>query len=197
LRLSHRLGLALPRRRLHVCCEHAGIEVSDTHTALGDATATFRLLMNYLDRARQIGLSSLGELGCDNGSCMGQEWPPRAGSGRVARRGDVARSGDEGAFIRRLLERLETPPDVDEGVAAYFDVLDRVMEDRQVTDGEAETLYETARLWSLEPRDVRVAHRRYLRAVADAALGDGHISSAERDDLSRVAPCCHFSDLHQ
>jgi DNA polymerase-3 subunit epsilon len=113
--------------------------------------------------------------------------------GRILRRAAVAAGLDEGGFIRRVLQRLETSPDTEAGVAAYFDVLDRVLEDRRVTDDEAEALYEVARFWALKPEEVRRAHRRYLRSVVDAALGDGYISGSEHQDLIKVTRLLGFA----
>lgn len=186
LQLSHRVGGPLPHRRLAVCCEHAGIAHDGAHDALNDAVATARLLVHYLGRAAEMGVSAIEELGCDTVSAPPPDWPPWPPVGHALRRAE-ARQVDEGALVQRLLARLETAPDVDAGIAAYYDVLDRVLEDRRVTPEETEALYEVARLWRLEAADVRQAHRKYLRAVADAALGDGHISSAEQKDLEKVA----------
>ncbi len=186
LHLSHRVGGALPRRRLSVCCEHAGIPVDGAHDALNDATATARLLVHYLARATDEGVATLDELGCDKAAWPAPSWPPWPPTGRALRRSE-ARQVDEGALVQRLLARLETAPDVEAGIAAYYDVLDRVLEDRRITAEETEALYEVARLWRLEATDVRRAHLKYLRAVADAALADGLISPAEQKDLQKVA----------
>lgn len=186
LHLSHRLAGPLPHRRLAVCCEHAGIEHDEAHDALSDASATAQLLVHYLRRAAELGVGGLEDLGCDTVIWPAPDWPPWPPSGRGLRRTE-ARKVDEGALVQRLLTRLETAPDADAGFAAYYDVLDRVLEDRRLTPEEAEALYEIARLWSLDGAAVRLAHKKYLRAVADAALGDGHISPAERKDLEKVA----------
>ncbi len=186
LQLSHRVAGPLPHRRLAVCCEHAGITLETAHDALSDASATARLLMYYLSRATEQGLLALEDLAFDTVTQPAPDWPPWPPTGRTLRRSE-ARQIDEGTLVQRLLARLETAPDVDAGVAAYYDVLDRVLEDRRITPEETEALYEIARLWSLDAAAVRLAHRKYLRAVADAALGDGHISPAEAKDLERVA----------
>lgn len=186
LHLSHRVAGPLPHRRLAVCCEHAGIVHDGAHDALNDASATARLLVHYLRRAAELGVGGLEDLGCDTVTWPAPHWPSWPPSGRALRRRE-ARQVDEGALVQRLLLRLETAPDVEAGISAYYDVLDRVLEDRRVTPDEAEALYEIARLWGLDGAAVRLAHKKYLRAVADAALGDGHISPAERKDLAKVA----------
>jgi DNA polymerase-3 subunit epsilon len=194
LRLSRRLGVPLLRRRLQACCEQAGIELEDAHTALGDASATARLLLHYIGRAVEMGMATLAELGCDREPAESRDWPRVKASGRPLHRDAARRQLDDGAFVRRLLARLEAEPDLDAGVEAYFDVLDRVLEDRRITDDEAEALYEVARIWSLDAGDVRQAHQRYLRTVADAALGDGHLSELERRDLMKVSRLLGIDD---
>lgn len=186
LALSRRLSLELPRRKLRVCCEHAGIDVVDAHSALGDATATAKLLSHYLELARLLGMTELAELGCDDPAPLAAVWPGRAPSKRAVPRAQPYVLPDD-TFIQRLLHRLETAPDIEAGIEAYFDVLDRVLEDRRITDDEAEALYDVARIWNLSSEDVRRAHHRYFRALADAALGDGQISAAEEVDLTKVA----------
>lgn len=185
LALGRRFAGDLPRRRLRDCCEDAGIELVDAHSALGDANATAALLLAYLARARGVGITSLGELGCEASPVPAAAWPAWVPCGRAARRTTSVAPTEDGV-IHRLLRRLAIAPDVDAGVSAYLEVLERVLEDRQVTDAEAEALYEVARIWNLGPDEVRRAHRRYLRALVDAALTDGRISSAEEHDLRQV-----------
>jgi len=71
-------------------------------------------------------------------------------------------------------------------VSAYLEVLDRVLEDRRVTEAEAEALLAVAQEWGLDRDDAERAHRRYLQALCEAALADGHISATEREDLDTV-----------
>ncbi len=184
LALGRRFAGDLPRRRLRDCCEDAGIDLVDAHSALGDASATAELLLTYLARARGVGITSLGELGCE-APAPAAAWPAWAPCGRAARRTTTVAPAEDGV-MHRLLRRLAMAPDVDAGVTAYLEVLERALEDRKVTDAEAETLYEVARIWNLGPEVVLRAHRRYLRALVDAALTDGRISAEEEHDLRQV-----------
>ncbi len=184
LALGRRFAGDLPRRRLRDCCEDAGIDLVDAHSALGDASATAELLLTYLARARGVGITSLGELGCE-APVPADAWPAWTPCGRAVRRTTSTPPAEDGV-IHRLLRRLAMAPDVDAGVQAYLEVLGRVLEDRQVTDAEAEALYAVARIWNLGPEEVRRAHRLYLRALVDAALTDGRISPEEQHDLQQV-----------
>lgn len=54
LRISQRL-LPGPSFKLADCCEAVGIDLTDAHSALGDALATARLLGHYLARGVDVG----------------------------------------------------------------------------------------------------------------------------------------------
>lgn len=71
-------------------------------------------------------------------------------------------------------------------VAAYLDVLDRALEDRRITELEADALLAIAQEWGLSRYQVTDVHHQYLRALAQAAWADGEISSAEHRDLEAV-----------
>jgi DNA polymerase-3 subunit epsilon len=185
--MSHRLGLDLPGRKLAVCCEEAGIALEDAHTALGDAIATSKLLATYLTMAHRAGVADLETLGCDDPEPVSSaEWPRLAPSGRVRRRGD-ALAPPEPDRIAQLLGRLSPQPVCSSGlVAAYLELLERVLEDRVVTEEEAGSLHELASLYRMSREDARAAHRAYLRGLAEAAADDGRITPAEKDDLDLV-----------
>ena len=180
LGLAQRFAAELPRRRLQDCCDDAGIELVGAHSALGNATATAALLLAYLARARAAGLHALEDLGCAQAPVPAAAWPAWARSGQVVVRAPSSTRRPEEGVMHRLLRRLAMPPDASAGAQAYLEVLERVLEDRQVTEAEAETLYEVARIWHLGPDEVRRAHRQHLRALVDAALTDGQISTAPR-----------------
>lgn len=74
----------------------------------------------------------------------------------------------------------------DEVSAPYVDLLDRALEDRQVTEAEARALEQTAEAWGLSADQVRRAHETYLLGVIAAALIDGWITQNERHDLQAV-----------
>jgi DNA polymerase-3 subunit epsilon len=186
--ISHRLGLDLPGRKLAVCCEEAGIELRDAHTALGDAIATSKLLTTYLTLAHRAGVADLETLGCDDPDCLSaSEWPRLSPSRLVRRRGEAV-ALPEPDRIALLLERLSPQPVLSSGVvAAYLELLERVLEDRVVTAEEAASLHGLASLYGMSREDARVAHLAYLRALAEAAADDGRITPAEKDDLDLVA----------
>ena len=71
--------------------------------------------------------------------------------------------------------------------AAYLELLDRALEDRRLTDTEAEVLAATAAEWGLAADSVQLAHGRYFDSVLLAAKADGVITELEHADLQLVA----------
>ena len=72
----------------------------------------------------------------------------------------------------------EHPPHVTE----YLGLLDKVLEDRLVTEVEADGLYDFAKTYGLNGEQVVAAHRHYLEALAQAAWDDGIVTDSERRD---------------
>ncbi|KAB2911784.1 MAG: hypothetical protein F9K40_00020 [Kofleriaceae bacterium] len=187
LKLSRLLKLPLASRRLSACCEHAGIELRDPHAALGDARAVAGLLRYYLELAAKSEHVTAAHLGGSERPAPDDAWPSFARPGPVCRRVESPPRPADATYVDRLLERLEPGSDHDEGMAAYFDVLDRALADRTLTPEESDDLFEVARDWGLRREDVKSAHVHYLRALTEAAYADGVLSTDEEKDLQRVA----------
>jgi DNA polymerase-3 subunit epsilon len=185
LRLAYERS-SLPRRRLVDCCEALGIPLPEAHTAIDDARATAKLLLCFLREAREQGLRDLRALGCEPSTFSAVPWPPAAPSGRSLPRGSATTLAQEPPYLARLVARLSPIDTGDADLAAYLELLDRVLEDRRVTEDEAEALLTSAEEWGLDRDDAERAHRRYLEALCQAALMDGRVSATEREDLETV-----------
>lgn len=168
------------RRTLGHCCEAAGIGNDRPHEALSDALATAELLAFYLGSTSVIppwdGLRELaGRLA----------WPTvKSGDAAPVARGAGAADGAD--FLARLVEhlpRVPSPPQAD----VYLAVLDRALVDRHVSATEADELVALAADMGISRQAAIELHRGYLEALAAAALEDGVVTEAERDDLARVA----------
>jgi DNA polymerase III subunit epsilon len=187
LRLAYLLAPGLASRKLASCCASAGIRLDGAHSALADARATARLLLAYLQDGRARGLDSLEAFGCQPLSLPSRPWCQATASGRCLRREQAATIRQERTtYLARLVDRLDTTGVVSAEVAVYLDLLDRALEDRRITELEADALLAIAQEWGLSRQQVTDVHRQYLRALAQAAWADGEISSAERRDLQAV-----------
>jgi DNA polymerase-3 subunit epsilon len=185
LRLAYERS-SLPRRRLADCCEALGVALPQAHTALDDARAAAQVLLCFLRGAREQGLRDLRALGCEPATFPAVPWPPIAPSGRSLPRGSSTALEGEPSYLARLVERLSPIDTGDADLAAYLELLDRVLEDRRVTEDEAEALLASAEEWGLDRDDAERAHHRYLLALCEAALVDGRVSATEREDLETV-----------
>lgn len=192
LRLAYALEATAPRRRLGDCCERWNISLSAPHSAHENAKATAALLIQYLELARQRGDTDLERLGC-RPLLFPSSWPSVAVSGSAVSRAaarEAART--EVPYLADLVARLELTDVHDADIAVYLDLLNRALEDRQLSDHEGETLFAVAKEWGLSRDSVLDAHRLYLRALVDAALADARISTSERRDLELVCRLLGF-----
>ena len=186
LALAYRLLSEVPGRKLHQCCEHIGVFLKDSHTALGDAEATAALLAAYLRLASERGIRDLATLGCQPLD-IPKAWNRTPPSGRaLSRCAATAARASERTYLARLVERLPGNEMKTAAEAAYLELLDRALEDRLITTTEAEILLATAKEWGLGRAQVLEAHRAYLAALVHAALADGVVTRVERTDLEAV-----------
>jgi DNA polymerase-3 subunit epsilon len=185
LKLGYRLHPELVNHRLGTCCEAAGLVHGGPHSAIEDARATAHLLTHYLGEAQGIGIATLKALGLDP-ELFPESWPSLDSSGRTAVRTPGERAVAAVPYLARLVVAL-TVVAAEEEVAPYMDLLDRALEDRQVTAAEADALRTTAETWGLSREQVLSAHNGYLESLVTAAFADGRVTYTERQDLEAVA----------
>lgn len=184
LELAYRLEPAIANHRLATCCAAAGVPYYASHSALGDARAEADLLRRYLLRAEAAGVTTLETLGCVPSVFPTTGWPHLTRTGRrTVRTGDGA--GAAVPYLARIVASLGNVS-ASERVAPYMDLLDRVLEDTQVTEAEADALRATAEKWELSMEDVVAAHHAYLQSLVAAAVQDGKVTSSERRELEAV-----------
>lgn len=188
LRLSHVLDLRLPNRKLGTCCEHFGISEGEAHTADADAVSAGRLLLQFLEMARSSGVSNLAELGVEPlPPPTSAAWPEVRPSGRVKLRspaGSLVRS--DASYVASLVARLPPGEAENAEVLSYLELLDRVLEDRLVTEDEVLALGVMAEQWGLTGPQAMRAHAMYFSQLVGVALSDGIISDSEHQDLDQV-----------
>lgn len=181
LELAYRLEPAIANHRLATCCASAGVDYYAKHSALGDARAEADLLRRYLLKAEAAGMTTLETLGCLPLVFPTAEWPHLERTGRrTVRTGDG--TGVDVPYLARIVASLGTVVS-SERLAPYLDLLDRVIEDQQVTEAEADALRTTAVRWGLTMEDTVSAHHAYLQSLVAAAVQDGRVTSVERREL--------------
>lgn len=171
--------------RLSSCCEQLGVGLDHPHCAADDAAAAAAILCCWLglpeSRSRLSSLLETMPIPAVNA------WPPSPPSGRTCLRSN-GRPLREPSFLSSLIAQL--PPGRHasaDAAAAYFELLDRALEDRHLTSTEAGALQELAGAWGLGAEDVELIHRDYLRSLAVLAWRDGKLTEAERADLEDAA----------
>jgi len=105
-------------------------------------------------------------------------------------------------FLQRLLGRVHAAADpiaMEGAMMAYVGLLDRALEDRHLSESEADALVEMATSWGLSGEQIPFVHRQDLHQLAHAAVADGVVAEAERRDLTLVARLLGQTtqDLHQ
>jgi DNA polymerase-3 subunit epsilon len=167
-------------RSLAACCATAGVPLEHAHCALDDARAAALLLAFYL---RTAGTPPPWTAVLT--AAQAAAWPdlPDAHHDEVRR---PAADAVPPHFLSRLVDRL---PRVTEPVQAdsYLALLDRALIDRRISATESDALVTAAAALRLSRADVLALHAGYLTELATAALSDGTVSDAERDDLLSVA----------
>ncbi len=170
-----RLGLTSSRQLSYACAE-LGIDHPDAHCAITDARAAAGLLariLGRLDRTPAV-VPWLMDAPVPPPSRLRTEpAPPRL---------DTA--------LGAIADRVGVPDGLtisDEAASAYLALLDRVLEDRNVTDHEVSALASIAREWAMSAESVRGLHVAYFQGIGDLARADGVITAAEARDLSILA----------
>lgn len=194
LDLAHRVQLPTASRSLSSCCQALGIDHINAHAALGDARATAKLLCLLLGR--------VGYHGAQSASPVARGAFPQLPRGQRAWTREVAeveiRSVE--TYLARLVSKLplSSADEVDhtQSLVSYFDVLDRALADRYISEDEADSLADLATNWGMNRETVDQAHYQYLRQLANAALEDGEVTSAERRDLDQVARWLGIPEQH-
>jgi DNA polymerase III subunit epsilon len=174
----------LPARSLSACCEAARIELSDHHSALCDAQAAAGLLARFRTAHVQLPNSWRAALV----QAAAAPWvpaPQAAGFSPVTRAQQVMRRQQLRAPLANLVNGLPRGPEG--GLDSYLGVLDRVLEDRMVSDDELVTLSDLAIELGLTRDGAERAHRQYLEHVSAAAWRDMKVTEEEQADLLEVA----------
>ncbi len=190
LQLVTRTEHWLPSRRLDELCRFFGIELRGAHSALEDARATKSLLFTCIKRLRcrlPVQCSELCLLGTSGQVCERASWPKLPANGVTCTRVIASeRLRNQASPITSMLSRL--PPKTDEfpELIVYLELLDRVLEDRRVTEEEMGALEAVATDLGLSREQVVKAHESYFIDLVRIAMADNILSDLEQKDLDLV-----------
>ncbi len=172
---ASRLGLT-SSRRLSSACVELGIEHLDEHCAISDARAASELL------ARALG--HLDAMPAVVPWLMDAPVPPPS---RLRTDPPLPRLDHS---LGSMADRVGVPGGLaisDASASAYLALLDRVLEDRKVTDHEVSALASVAAEWGIGTDAVRSLHHAYFGGVWELARADGVVTDAEARDLAILA----------
>jgi DNA polymerase-3 subunit epsilon len=183
--------------RLASCCAACGIPYGPAHFASSDAAATAHLLHHI---ATTLGWNAIEAMVYQGESIARGSLQNLNRSGNVLTRQDAMVVKEEAdTYLGRLTANLPLAlspigSERDSKALQYLDVLERALEDRYISSGEAEALVALAQDWGMDRDAMRGAHERYLNALARAAVADGVVTEAERRDLLLVATLLGLSE---
>lgn len=174
-------------RSLSDCCAAFDIPLVGAHRAVVDATATGRLLAEYI-------AASGGRERWDEHlrAALAYGWPP------VPRRRTLWVARPEGdrrppSFLERVVERM---PDHSGSVQhlEYLALLDRCLIDRVISAHEEQALIAAADELGIGRAAIRVLHERYFDDLTAVAWLDGVLTDDELMDLATVARLLSIDD---
>lgn len=184
MRLAASEGLG---RRLSELCASMGVQHIDAHTAIGDARAVAAVMTRwYRSQSAQASLT-LRSCGC---SCEPRPdlWPTLSATERAVVRSEASRlAALERDYLSRLVSALPTETgSVSPNEAEYLDLLERALDDRYLSPGEARELAALAASGGLSTVAVRGLHQQLFESLTEVAWHDGVVSSMEAGDLRLV-----------
>lgn len=170
------------RNSLQACCDELEITFEGApHTAISDARATSRLV-SVLSHADPAILAE--------NRIVDVSWPSVPPKNTPCFRRDQFDQiqQDSPTLLQRVAAKLHHDTEGERaGVLAYMVLLDRILEDRLISDDEIVMLADAAQNWGLSSSQLDAAHAQYVHNLAIFALADGVVTESERRDLEVTA----------
>lgn len=180
-------------RRLIEGCAYLDLPILDGHMALNDARMTAKLALSLFRKYGPV----------DSPPTCRISAPIQFEANRRSRVPRVQSSGEEKSktFLSALVERLPQTTFRDNlntaAVSCYLELLDRVLDDRILTDDEALALFELADSEGLTRSTIQAIHSSYFLQLLEVAKSDHFLSVSERSDLRKVANLLDVSGWEQ
>lgn len=157
----------LTKEKLTVAANQAGLRMDTRYasTALGNARAAAHLLVNSMNRISR-----------SNAQVASCELPGRKPHGITVRRPDAPpRRGS----LHDLASHTSWPKNLTSGFVSYLDVLDRCLDDTELTDEEHIWLDQVAADLRISADERQVLHEHYYRLLIDQINADGIVTEQE------------------
>ncbi len=167
-------------RSLADCCAELGLARGPAHCALDDARAASHILVAMFTR------TAPAEFVVPGAVLAHRERPPTC-SVRLRTEPRPPRSETSLASLASRVRVSGDGATSPEALVRYLAVLDRVIEDRTVTEDELALLAETAESCGLGPDQLASIHHRYVHALWRLAKADACITDAERREIEEVS----------
>ena len=199
LRASNYYQPHLSRRRLIDCCEDIGIEISNAHSATGDAIATAQLFHFYMDSEknplpRAEDLNKLRDPSSHPEHISDSNKRNDYVSQQIARSQIQKKQQFSNSTYRELLNLLSSVTFSEilsnqsfDGEFEYLEKLVEILEDGTISREESLQLESIAKIYELTDSQIELAHKSMIKALALQALKDESISVQEREELTSVA----------
>lgn len=176
-----------PGRSLECACDYFGLDKSPNHSAYTDADATVSLFNHCFQEIKNQGNLAWKRIGLKGSMASVNEWPQIQCSGKHCCREKIVpeRIGNSD-FIASLIAKLPSVVEHTPKVIDYLALLDRVLEDRSISQEEGELLLLRAIELGLLQEQVTAAHHSYLSDLAQIACQDRCLTNDEKQDLELV-----------
>jgi ATP-dependent Lhr-like helicase len=190
MELARRLSIGGVRRRLADCRDSLGLAADGAHTALSDAEVAAAILARYLDRFASYNALVKGKV------LPRDAWPIDGQRAKPQLRQPAFAQPLEASPLSRLIAAAELPPGREgSDEAAYLEVLERAIEDRQLDTAEGEELVALARTLGIDRDALDGLHHDYLNHLVALAQRDGEVTAREREDLYLIGEALSVEDL--
>lgn len=160
--------------RLSDACESLGINVTDAHSALGDARMTQKLFLLLMEDEQSV---SAATITYDNSINPSPVLPRKI----------FAKNSDDSLERIRAFTKKVPFPTSDESEIAYLLLLNMAMDDLIISVAEKSELDSWATNLGISESELQRLHENYLESFIQTALRDNVITLSEKTIIDKVA----------
>ncbi|MFQ5411211.1 MAG: PolC-type DNA polymerase III [Phycisphaerae bacterium] len=173
------------RCRLEEACRDLDVIYPANHVASNDAMASGKLLLRYLDIAKQKGIRTFDDLTRTKSYKYFQSFDLAPLPGPA----EFGLSGCTRLCSRSGLEKPVTIEPKRQGLQEYWDALRVAVADLEITDDELDNMIHIRKEYNLKPEKVRSLHARVFASVIAQFCDDHELDDRETHKLKRLHKC--------